>query len=243
MMKLKGFNFFNKFNFTNQSIRLFCLFLVTDIAFMLLHLIYSYSSLTKNIGFSLETDRGFSEVFQYIKEYWIAVILGVLAVRTGLFLYGTWSLLFFYLLLDDAAEIHERLGSIISNKFAIPGLFNLRGQDFGEIAVTGTVVLVFLILTTLTYRFSDYTSRRASKHLIMMMFALAFCGVILDLVHIAVNSPGLNPWLTLLEDGGELVVMSFIACYTISLFEILQAKTTKLKTTAETHPLEVLGRK
>ncbi|MBE9227118.1 hypothetical protein IQ264_16945 [Phormidium sp. LEGE 05292] len=210
---------------------------------MLLHLIYSYTNLTKNNAFSLEMDRGFSEIFQYIKEYWIAMLLGILAVKTGLFLYGTWSLLFFYLLLDDAVEIHERLGHIITNQFAIPGLFNLRGQDFGELVVIGIVVLVFLGLITVTYQFSDRTSRRISKHLIMMMFALAFCGIILDLVHTIATSPVLNPILILLEDGGELVIMSFIACYVFSLFEVLQSEANKCKSVAQKYPLEVLERK
>lgn len=242
-MQLKRFNFFDKFSFTNQSIRLFCLFLVTDIAFMLLHLIYSYSGLTKNKNFSLETDRGFSEVFQYIKEYWIALLLGILALRTGIFLYGIWSLLFVYLLLDDAAEIHEKLGEIISTNFGFPAMLNLRAQDFGELAVSGTVALVFLILITLTYRFADYTCRRVSHNLIILLFVLAFCGIFLDLIHIAVNSPALDPFLTLLEDGGELVVMSFIACYVFSLFEFLQSEAEKWKRVNKRYPLEALGRK
>lgn len=243
IMGLKRFNFSGIFNFSNQSMRLFYLFLLTDVAFMLLHLIYSYTGLTKNYAFSLETDRGFSEIFQYIKEYWIAMLLLILAFRTGLLLYGSWSLLFFYLLLDDAGEIHERLGTIITNQLAIPGMFNLRGQDFGELVVIGVVVLFFLALITITYRFSDYTSRRVSKDLIIMMFALAFCGVILDLVHMITSSPELDPVLILLEDGGELVIMSFIACYVFSLFEVLQSEAEKWKKLARRYPLEVSVRK
>lgn len=242
-MELKKNNLFDKFHFTNQSIRLFYLFLATDVAFMWLHLIHHYTRLTTNPAFSLETDRGFAEVFQYIKEYWIAVILGILAVRTGVFLYGSWSLLFVYLLLDDAGEIHEKLGAVVTNQLVIPGMFNLRGQDFGELVVISTVVLIFLTLITITYRLADSTSRKVSKHLIMMMFALAFCGIILDLFHIAASSPSLDPILMLLEDGGELVIMSFIAGYVISLFELFQAKRSKVKSIAQSYPLEVSGRK
>ena len=242
-LKIQKFNVFDKFHFTDRSISLFYLFLATDVAFMLLHLIHHYTGLTTNPAFSLETDRGFAEVFQYIKEYWIAIILGVLAVRTGVILYGSWALLFFYLLLDDAGEIHEKLGAFFTNQLGIPGMFNLRGQDFGELIVIGTVVLVFLTLIFLTYRLADYTSRKVSKHLIIMMFALAFCGVILDLFHIAASSPSLDPILMLLEDGGEMVIMSFIACYVISLFELFQAKRSKVKSIAQSYPLEVLGKK
>lgn len=241
-MKLKRFNFFEKFSFTNQSIRLFYLFLVTDLAFMLFHLAYFYTGLTKNNAFSLEMDRGFAEIFQYIKEYWIAMLLASLALKTGLFLYGIWSLLFVYLLFDDAAEIHERLGKFISIKFEFPAMLNLRAEDFGELVVSGMVVLVFLILIILTYRFADYTCRRVSHNLIILLFVLAFCGIFLDLFHIAVNSPALNPLLALLEDGGELVVMSFISCYVFSLFEFLQSEVQKRKSLNKRYPLEVLER-
>ncbi|OKH37524.1 hypothetical protein NIES2119_12495 [[Phormidium ambiguum] IAM M-71] len=242
-MEQKKIDVFDKFHFTNQSIRLFYLFLVTDIAFMLLHLIHHYTGLITNSAFSLETDRGFAEVFQYIKEYWIAIILVFLAVKTRMFLYGSWSLLFFYLLLDDAGKIHERLGTVFTKQLAIPGMFNLRGQDFGELLVISIVVVVFLTLITITYRFGDATARKVSKHLIMMMFALAFCGVILDLFHIAASSPGLDPILMLLEDGGELVIMSFIAGYILSLFELFHAQRSNLKSITQSYPLEVVGRK
>lgn len=122
-------------------------------------------------------------------------------------------------------------------------MFNLRGQDFGELVVIGTVVLFFLGLITITYRFSDYTCRRVSKDLIMMLFALAFCGVILDLVHMVASSPELDPVLILLEDGGELVIMSFIACYVFSLFEVFQSEAEKWKKLARRYPLEVSVRK
>jgi hypothetical protein len=136
-------------------------------------------------------------------------------------------------------------------KLGFTGMFNLRAQDFGEISVTAVVVVVFLILMLVTYRFSDYTSRRISHDLIIMMFALAFCGIFLDLVHVAFvigvgNSVLLdlfNPLFTLLEDGSELVVMSFIAAYTFSLFDVLQSQTNKLKTLAKSYSLAGLERK
>ncbi|HEY9302293.1 MAG TPA: hypothetical protein VIQ31_39205, partial [Phormidium sp.] len=113
------------------------------------------------------------------------------------------------------------------------------------------VAVFFLILMTVTYRFSDYTSRRVSLDLIIMIFALAFCGVFLDLIHVAFimgvgNSALLDlfdPLFTLLEDGGELVIMSFIACYAFSVFDVLQSKAKQLKSVAKIHQLEALGRK
>lgn len=208
-------------------VRLFCLFLVTDISFIIFHLIYEYTSLTKNYAFSLETDRGYAEIFQYIKEYWIALLLGFLAWRKHSLLYLSLSLLFLYLLVDDYAQIHEKMGLVISDKFGFTAAFNLRAKDFGELAMSGLVGLFFLILIATSYYFGDRLSRQASRYLIIMLCALAFCGIIVDMIHIAVQIPSLYVPLTILEDGGELVVMSVIAAFVLLLYDRLPSGTDK----------------
>ena len=64
-----------KLAINNWLIRLFYIFLATDIGFMILHLIYAYSSLSLNPAFSIEQDHGYAEIFQYLKEYWIVLLV------------------------------------------------------------------------------------------------------------------------------------------------------------------------
>ncbi|MEA5507113.1 hypothetical protein VB735_29270 [Halotia wernerae UHCC 0503] len=201
----------------NWAFRLCCLFLATDIGFIVLHLIYSYSDFISNDTFSLEKDRGYSEIFQYVKEYWSALLLGLLAVEGRSILYLSWSVLFFYLLLDDAAQIHEHLGALISSKFSFSAMFNLRAVDFGELAVSAVVSLFFLIAIAINYRLGDRLSKNVSKYLITLLFALAFFGVVVDTLHVILSTPFLDPLLILVEDGGELVIMSLIVCFVFSL--------------------------
>lgn len=201
----------------NWAFKLFCLLLATDVVFIVLHLIYSYSNLISNDVFSLEKDRGYSEIFQYVKEYWSALLLGLLAVRGHSFLYLIWSVLFFYLLLDDAVQIHEHLGALISSKFSFHAMFHLRAVDFGELAVSAVAGLLFLIAIAINYRLGDRLSQKVSKYLIILLFALAFFGVAADMFHVLLSSPFLDPILILVEDGGELVVMSLIVCFVFSL--------------------------
>jgi hypothetical protein len=52
-----------------------------------------------------------------------------------------------------------------------------------------------------------------------MLFALAVFGIVVDMMHVAINSPTLDPILILLEDGGELIVMSVIASFVFFLSE------------------------
>ncbi len=206
-----------KLNKGNWIVKLCCLFLATDIGFILLHLVYSYSDLISNDIFSLEKDRGYSEIFQYVKEYWSALLLGLLAVQARSLLYLSWSVLFFYLLLDDAVQIHENLGVLISSEFSFPAIFNLRAVDLGELAVSALVSLFFLIAIASNYRLGDRLSKEVSKSLIILLFALAIFGVFMDMLHVILSTPFLDPLLILVEDGGELIIMSLIVCFVFSL--------------------------
>lgn len=204
------------------AVVLLCLLLATDLAFIILHLIYSYTSLLAldklipaNV-FSLETDRGYSELFQYIKEYWIALLLGVLALRNRSLLYLSWSLLFAFLLLDDAVGLHEKIGVFTSQKFAFGSLFRLRPIDFGELLATAIAGFFFLGAIALTHRQSDRSAREVSKKLMVLLFALAFFGVAIDMLHVALKTPVTDPLLIVLEDGGELMVMSLITSFILS---------------------------
>lgn len=208
-----------KLDFKNSSKSLLYLLLATDVGFILLHILHAQLGLTSNRSFSLEIDRGYAELFQYIKEYWIAVLLGVLAVQKRSILYSAWSLLFGYLLIDDFMSIHERLGEFISTRLAFLPALNLRAVDFGELVVSACIGLFFLIFLTTAYRFGDRMSRQASRYLIKMLFALAFCGIVVDMIHIAVKIELLEPLFVILEDGGEMLVMSFIAGFVFLLPE------------------------
>uniref|UniRef100_A0A832H2I4 Uncharacterized protein n=1 Tax=Oscillatoriales cyanobacterium SpSt-402 TaxID=2282168 RepID=A0A832H2I4_9CYAN len=208
---------------SNQlTLKLFSLFLAADLIFMILHLIHSYTTLLPNHDFSLEQDRGHSEILQYIKEYWIALLLGSLALRMRSLLYLGWSLLFTYILLDDAVEIHERVGRFIVRELGLTDAFRLRAQDFGELAITISVGLFFLVFLGVAYRLSNSTGRRVSRYLIVMLAAFAFFGVVVDIGHVAFGNPSIDPLLILLEDGGELVLMSAIVSAVFSLVEYLR---------------------
>src|SRR3712207_5190827 len=114
------------------------------------------------------------------KEYWIALLLGLFTIQKRSILYLGWSLLFFYLLLDDSLGIHERLGGIVSYRLGLSSAFNLRSIDFGEIIVSACVGLFFLLFIAIAYRSGDRFSRKTSRHLIIMLFALALFGIVVD---------------------------------------------------------------
>jgi hypothetical protein len=215
-----------KLNINHWATRLLYLFLAADLIFILVHFIYLYTPVNSNDLYSIEKDRGYAEIFQYLKEYWIVLLLGFVAVRQRSLLSLSWSLLFFYILLDDSLKIHESLGRIVYKKLGISAALGLRAIDFGEVIVSASVGVVFFLFIAIAYKFSDRFFRKVSQDLIKMLFILAVFGIVLDLLHVLVaQSLTLESLVGLLEDGGEHIVLSFIAWYTFLLPERLQLET------------------
>lgn len=208
---------------SSWGVKLLCLFLATDACFILIHVIHPlstpipvdpYSSL-----YSIEADKGYAEIFQYVKEFWIALLLSFVAVKKRSLLYISWSLLFFYLLLDDSIQVHERLGLFIADKLRFSAMLNIRPNDFGELLVSAVVGSLLLASIAVAYRFGDQFFRRTSKYLIAMLLALAGFGVIVDILHVITKHPKIHIFLGILEDGGEMMVMSAITCLVLVLSE------------------------
>lgn len=133
-------------------------------------------------------------------------MLLLLSFRSRLFIYLVWALLFFYLLVDDMAEIHEQVEFWISNEVFLPSIPTLRPQDIGELLVSSTVGFFFLLAISITYQWSDQASKEISRSLIVLLGVLAFFSIVIDLLHIS----------ALVEDGGELIVMSFTTYFVFS---------------------------
>lgn len=159
-------------------------------------------------------EQSYAEIFQYIKELWIVLILGFnyWQFKTKIFL--VWGLLFNYILLDDSLRIHEIIGSQVSELFGFQDLFNLRATDFGELIVSATVGIGFIIAIAWVHYHSNSRDRKYGKFLVFFLFVLAITGIVFDLIHVMVyDNTYLNLTFALLEDGGEQIIMSFILAF------------------------------
>lgn len=219
----------HKASISSWASKLFSLLVLTDVCFFVLSILavlgrweQMYPDIYSNPYF-IEKDRGYAEFFQYMKEYWCVLLLGFIALKKRSPLYLSWMLLFLYLLVDDYAEIHEDLGLYLSNLLGFVPLIGLRARDFGEIVVSASVGLFFLSCIGIAYRLGDRVFRKASRVLIKLLLALAACGILVDLLHVMV--PGrLIHAVGLLEDGGEMIVMSAIATFIFVLSEEISEK-------------------
>jgi hypothetical protein len=205
-----------RFAIKKDSDKFLVLLILTDFVFISLHIFHTYTGLLPNPLFSIEGERVYAEIYQYIKELWIVVLLISLAMRRANSLYLSWALLFFYVLLDDSLAVHERLGSLIVSWFDFHPGFGLRAQDFGELMVFFFFGAILFVLIAITYYLSGFADRRISKYLFSMVALLVFFGVVLDMVHQIVKHSLVKPVLGMIEDGGEMLVMSVITWFVFS---------------------------
>jgi len=158
------------------------LLLAADLIFVGLQILHALG-FAGDPRFSLGAERGYAEIYQYVKLFWTASLLSWFALEMREGLYGVGSLLFGYLLLDDALEIHESAGRAIVDVLGIPSALGLRGQDYGEVGVSALAGLVFLGMGWWAYRHSSPRARCMGVFVFVGVLALAGVGVGGDVLH------------------------------------------------------------
>src|SRR3990172_10722019 len=197
--------------------KLLILLIAADVSFIVLHLFHTYTILLPDNLFSIGQDRGYGEFFQYTKELWVAILLFLLGLRKRKFLYIIFAFLFLYFLIDDALEVHERFGAFLSDFLNFQPNLGLRAIDFGELAVSIFFGALFFFAIGITHHQSDSSARTVSKYLIILIVLLALFGVVMDMLEIIVEHAVVNPILVMIEEGGEMLVMSMITWFVFRL--------------------------
>lgn len=195
------------------------LLVAADLAFVFCHVVYVETNLLRGRAFSLEADGGLPEGFQYVKQFWIAAIMFMTARRTRLFVYLSWGAVFLFLLLDDALQLHEQAGLWLSQRYALPQISALRPEDLGELLFAAAVGAAMLVLVGPAVLRKGGAARSVSRDLIILIVLLAVLGVLVDMLHVIAYFKGslAAQFLLIIEDGGEMVVISAIAAYAFDL--------------------------
>ena len=107
------------------------------------------------------------------------------------------------------------MGGSFVDLLDIQPAFGLRGQDYGEVGAYAIAGIIFLLSGWLAYRHGSSLARRIGLHLLVGVFALAVFGVGADMAHQLLGSrfPWTETSLVVLEDGGELIVVSAICWF------------------------------
>lgn len=198
------------------TIRFLILVVLADLAFFAVHLSYSPDGLMDDPRFRLDWDRGYAETLQYVKEFWIVLLLLYLALRERSFLLLVFAGFFGYLGLDDSVRLHERIGgSIVGSSVPDLTLFGrtLTGYDLGQILYALVLGLGFFALVMLLYRRSRAAVARTAHTLLLLLVALAAFGVSTDVLNAFVSRDALEAFFVFAEEGGEHLVMTTIVGY------------------------------
>ena len=185
-----------------------------DLLFVALHLIHLQTSLLPSSRWSIVQDHGFAEMFQYLKYVAICLVLGKLFIKTRLRVMLGWIAVFAFLLLDDVGRMHERFGLAFAASTHLPAIGSLRARDVGELVFALLAGLVVLPLVVFGWVRGARPARAMSTDLALLLVALAGCGVGADFVHRLLSVTSMDAIAGLIEDGGEMLVLSLACAYT-----------------------------
>lgn len=207
--------------FYQRSDSLFPILLICgDLAFVVLHLLNALIATSENSLLSLETDKGYPEIYQYLKFFWIILIVILIALKNASWHYMSWAFIFTYFLFDDSLQIHEEVGWNISQSFNFMPILGLRIEDFGELAISSAAGIILLTPLVLSYRNGSKRFRNISQNLAVLVFVLLFFGIVLDMAHVVIKLGGrVSLILGTIEDGGEMLSVTLILVYALSCFK------------------------
>lgn len=204
--------------FKTFSLTLLFILLGIDFVFMGLHVLKSLGYMT-DPNVSVTQSWGYPEIFQYLKAGFVAGCffwLGSKYKRPQLY---SWAVVFSYVLLDDSIEIHEFLGYRVGTFLENAGISG--GKTIGELFVFAVLgFMVFIPLFYYYFRSNHRGIKIMSQDLFILFVAMLFFGIGVDVLHdMAETGTVLNGLLGLVEDGGEMLVMSVIVWYTWTMIQ------------------------
>ena len=200
-----------------------------DLAFILVHavgFVLHRAGLTAQLPTMLwiSQDGALPEDFNYLKWAVIVVALFWLAIRDRWITAFSWALVFLLILLDDSLQIHETFGVLIADYEGFSGHFMIDPSDMGELVVFGAMGFSVVLLTGLSFLRGSQRSRYMGATYAIVILLLAFFGVGMDafhqaIAHVAETHPSLSILrhvFGMVEDGGEMVVASLAAAFTLA---------------------------
>jgi hypothetical protein len=184
------------------------------IAVFAVHRIYTvlYDGNTRMLGYEwhIGRDRSYAEMFGYLKIAIIILLLISFQREWKRPIYLALIPIFTFVFLDDAFQVHERLGLAIADALALQPFAGLRARDFGELIVwTAFAVPLFAVALAAFVR-SPQADRSNGVLLISAFAVLVLFAVVADMAHVLVRGTfrGTDLLFTVIEDGGEQITLT-----------------------------------
>jgi hypothetical protein len=203
--------------FNDRKATRLLLFLVCgDLVFGMLHVVNNRTDLLNIPRLDIMLDQSYPEMFQYLKYALCSILLALASFRYAAWRLLAWATLFLYFLLDDSLRIHERLGRQVAAALDFQPAWGLRLQDYGELLVSVVAGLGLFLPLIWAYRTGTDQFRKLSRDLALLVLALVFVGVFVDMAQVAFRfhvGQTTNSLLRAFEDLGEMFVASMMLWY------------------------------
>ncbi len=198
-----------------------------DCVFILLSFFDRFSDLNFS-NFLVQSDGLYAEKFQYLKFLGIALLSLFLAIKRKAIQFFIFMIIPLYLYWDDSRSLHENYGTKIAN-FLHEGshidtlISNFRYQDIGEIIYMSLIAFALLNIFLICYKLSDEFQKSFLKKILKLFLVFGFFALVIDSVH-QLSGGIIYDLITIIEDGGEMIPISFMAGY---FFEYLNQRRNK----------------
>jgi hypothetical protein len=223
-----------KLTIPTEARKIWLMLICTDALFVFLHTLHFLPPIRDAFpifdqdAFKITHDLSMSESFQYIKEFWIILLVLGIVIWAKNKAYLPLALAFGYLLPDDMLGFHEWAGENLPPLIGLDSRadmpFGLLARDYGELAITATVGFLLVLVFFLAYRSGDASVRQVYHYMFAMLVLLVVFGVGFDFVIRLVDSWKIREVIKIFEEGGEMVTMSTMCWYIFALNERLLKK-------------------
>ncbi len=199
--------------------------LAIDVALILAHAFQARLPFLRPGLFDIDAQFSLSSLMIFAQFAAMVLFLSEIKYNRRDRAFDFWKYLFLYILADDIFEISEHAGEILGELFSFETLFGLTPADYGKFAFAiggGLAVSAFL----------GYLLRRSSREFVTVSFAIfvmlscfAFFAVVFDIIHaIFDKDPRMGFAFAILEEGGEMIVLSFLTAYLFHVWQISRSR-------------------
>jgi hypothetical protein len=211
---------------------------LTDLVFLGLHLGNLHAGTLgafQDPDFALNRERGFAEVYGYLKLLWAAALLVLVAARRRSLLVLTLAGVVVGLLLDDALTLHELLAERLAPAL-VAGPGEMAASHVGQVLIGVGLAVASVVALAVVWRSPPPDVRRLVLGCAVAIGLLGVFGVGVDAVHSALE-PTLDRTLDVVEDGGELVAITALLGWIVtwSTTDLVQRRPRPPVTAAAAH--------
>jgi hypothetical protein len=178
------------------------------------------------IEWNIEHDWSYAEIFGYVKSLSILLLFISTPQAWKRPIYLVFVLVFTFVFVDDALQVHERLGLRLEEALALRRFDVLMRIGPGQLLVWAIIGLPLLAVAVAAVVRSPEEDRRNGILLMGALAVLALFAVGIDMVHVLLRRAfrGANELFIVIEDGGEQIILSLILCLVILIRRDLRGR-------------------